>query len=175
MKIRQHYEEFEPSVDYAHYLERVISLVPRTRDKWTRPGSTSRFLEPDPPGNTKTLASGALAREASGIYYRAWQGSPARIELFLDTITGMWPAWIVHVPMFRYEIVGRVFFHELGHHVFAKRNPTAPSNEREATEIGKSFFSSYLRSRYRWWLPVIHPVRWLYWLVSKLKVKRISG
>lgn len=166
MEIRQYYTKFEPRLEYARHIETIAHTLP----EWAISGVGLVLLRDSFSLSRKeareTLASGVPTCEASGVYYRGHKGSPARIELFLDTILDSWPQWIIHAPILRYEIVGRVFCHELGHHVFAKRHPTAPTNETEASAIGKALFSDYLRIRHKRWLPLIHPIRWTYKLIS---------
>lgn len=168
MEIREHYARCEPRLEYARHVETIAHTLP----EWVISGIGLVLLRDSFSLSRKeareTLASGVPVCEASGVYYRAHQGDPARIELFLDTILGIWPQWVIHVPILRYEIVGRVFCHELGHHVYARKHPTAPANEREASAIGKALLSDYLRVRYKRWLPLIHPIRWVYKLISMI-------
>lgn len=169
MEIREFYSSFEPKLNYADHVQSILRDLPESITS----GLGSVLLRDSSSVTRKEarrpLTGGASLREVSGVYYRSHGGSPARIELFLDTIIDIWPKWALHVPFLRYEIVGRVLFHELGHHVYAKQHPSRPANEEAASEIGKALLSKYLKMRYKNWLPVIYPIRLTYDLISMFR------
>ena len=66
---------------------------------------------------------------------------------------------MLRVPIFRYEIVSIVFFHELAHYLQARRNPSIPGDEAEARELGRELTRDYFAKRYRMLVPILRPLK----------------
>ena len=155
IKIQEYLRTYRPPLNYAKHIDSIVSQLPRQVTK-----DLGLILLRDTASLSRTeqrikLREGKAPADARGLYYRPDSGRPARIELYLDNILGEWPSWITKVPLLRYEIVGRVFFHELGHHVYALEHPRSPRNEEVASSLGSAFLADYCRVRYRSLMPLV--------------------
>lgn len=167
---------YKPAVDYEGYLRSVLDRLPP--EVLAGLGSivlrdTASITSDE---GARPLAGGASLYEASGVYYQAHGRNAARIELFVDTIRDGWPRWSKWTPILRYEIVGDVFFHELGHHVHYMENPRAKVSDKEekATAIGTKLFSQYFRARYRFLIPFLRIAKGVHDLASGISRYPIS-
>lgn len=157
IEIREFYGgDYCPPLDYRRHLEKALPFIPAkvTRDLGQVLLRDSRTL-----GRNEArlrVPEGGVVSDALGLYYRREGKRLARIELFVDKILERYPPWVLKAPILRYELLGRVFFHELGHHVYACDNPRHPSNEDAATRTGKKLLGEYYRHRYRWLIPVAY-------------------
>ena len=104
-------------------------------------------------------------RETVGLYYSREGTDKARIELFVDNILVDWPTWLVGFRFFLDLVVGRVFFHEVGHHIQSVVEPRKGVADEIADSWRDRLLRAYLRSQYPLLLPFILLVerltRWL--------------
>ena len=159
MKLKEFYVDYRPPLDYLRHIRDVVErLDPELIEGLgltllRNSGSVGRREA------RKKLASGGSLHSVQGVYFRAWRGQKARIELFVDKILGQWPGWVTRVPVLRYYIVTHVFFHELGHHVYATQNPAAPPSETVSARIGSQMAGAYFRRRYWPLVPFLYIVK----------------
>src|SRR5262249_16642886 len=94
-------------------------------------------------------------------YTQAWKRNKAEIELNIDMITATCPNWVQKIPILREGLVGRVLFHEIGHHIHhaVKRDPRP--KETVAEEWFRLLWRRYILRRLRYLRPERPPVRWL--------------
>jgi hypothetical protein len=58
----------------------------------------------------------------------------------------------------RYEALGIVLFHEIGHHIHAAHKPVFDGRENVAEEWSRKLFVRFLGLRYWYLMPVLYPV-----------------
>lgn len=92
-----------------------------------------------------------------GTYHRPWKGEPAWIELVVDEIVKDLPRPLDRIGLVRDMTVGRVLFHEVGHHLDATVGSVGRTGEHGAEAWGRRLSRAYLRRRY-WYLLPLAPV-----------------
>ena len=102
-------------------------------------------------GKTWSRRRKVRMKECRGLYYQPWQGSPARIELFVDNIVATWPPSALKVPIVRNICFAEVLYHELGHHIHATVHPEHSEREDIAEVWRKRLTGDFVRRRY-WYL-----------------------
>lgn len=111
VRVSEYYAESKPGLNYASSIRQVLRSVP---PKYLR-GLDCIILRDEPSLTTDERRKGLL--RCQGVYVRGKGRRPPRVELFIDNILDEWPRWARYVPILRYEMVHRILFHELGHHV----------------------------------------------------------
>jgi hypothetical protein len=96
--------------------------------------------------------------QARGSYGRARPSDGAYIQLFIDNIYEPWPNFVRRVPVLRFEILNHVFFHELGHHVQALKDPRRRHSEKETDRLGRTLHRESFVRRH----PLLVPWVWLF-------------
>src|SRR5688572_15675498 len=92
-------------------------------------------------------------RQSLGRYYVARRGEPAYIELIVDEIVKDVPAPFDRFQLPRDLTVGRVLFHEVGHHLHLTSRGVGRSNESSA-ELWKDRLSRmHIQRRYGYMRP----------------------
>lgn len=95
-----------------------------------------------------------------GRYYRAHQGKPAWIELFVDNLSAGVSSHSL-VPFVRTAIFAHVLFHEVGHHIDATVRPEFRDKEDIADSWSKRLLRIYFRERYRFPRPIAKALGWM--------------
>jgi hypothetical protein len=91
-----------------------------------------------------------------GTYHAKSRGRAAHIDLFVDEIVGSSHWALLHVPFLRYVVVGRVLFHEVGHHISRFVVPEYGPREDLANRWSRTLMKEFLRRRYG---ARLHPIR----------------
>src|SRR5882724_13267166 len=163
-EILENYKDFEPPSNFRKLLDDLLEAVPAkylvglktivlanqsalTRDQrrqkiWSR--------------NRKVQL-----KEVRGCYYRATRSSPATVWLYVDNILRSEVPWFRRMPILRYEALGTVLYHEIGHHIHAVHKPVYEGREDVADEWSKKLFGRFVRLRYGYLRPILYPVRLL--------------
>jgi hypothetical protein len=90
-----------------------------------------------------------------GVYHPAWNGKPAWIEIVVDDIVAELSDWpLANWQFARDGAVGRVLFHEIGHHLDARIGAEARSGEPAAEAWAQSLFRQHVRRHYRYMRPL---------------------
>ena len=89
-----------------------------------------------------------------GRYHRAWNGQPAWVELVVDEIVKQLPKPFDRVQITRDFVVGRVLFHEIGHHLDATVGSVGRTGERGAEAWEARLSRIHLRRRYGYLRPL---------------------
>jgi hypothetical protein len=101
----------------------------------------------------------------AGLYHPAWQGNPPWIELYIDKIVvksaGLW------IPLLRDFMVGRVLYHELGHHIHYRVRPEHKEKEDVADEWSKKLFANHVRRTYWYLMPLLVPFAKLFRAIKR--------
>jgi hypothetical protein len=77
------------------------------------------------------------AAGAAGLYHRATRTEPAWIEVFVDRTLSSAPRWVLRFKFVLSGWLGRVLFHEIGHHIHATQRPEHRQREDVADEWAK--------------------------------------
>jgi hypothetical protein len=94
-----------------------------------------------------------------GSYHPAWNHEAAWIELVVDEIVKDLPKALELLPLVRELVVGRVLFHEVGHHLDATLGSVGRTGEGGAEAWEARLSRRYFRQRYRYLRPVIPALR----------------
>jgi len=172
-EIVENYRDFEPPTGFRRSLDQLLDTVPEkylvglgaivltnqaalTRDE-RREKTWSR--------NHKIKLADSL-----GWYQSAGRTSPANIRLNVDNILRSEDPRTRRIPLLRYEALGTVLFHEIGHHIHAAHKPVFDGRENVAEEWSRKLFVRFLRLRYWYLMPLLYPAA----LVIRL-VRRLGG
>lgn len=88
-----------------------------------------------------------------GRYHRPWNGEPAWIELVVDEVVKGIPGPLCWIRAIREFAVGRVLFHEIGHHLDATIGSVGRTGEHGAIAWEKRLSGEYLRKRHGYLRP----------------------
>jgi len=160
-EIVENYRDFEPPTGFRRSLDQLLDTVPEkylvgleaivltnqaalTRDE-RREKTWSR--------NHKIKLADSL-----GWYQSASRTSPANIRLNVDNILRSEDPRTRRIPLLRYEALGTVLFHEIGHHIHAAHKPVFDGRENVAEEWSRKLFVRFLGLRYWYLMPVLYPV-----------------
>ena len=94
-----------------------------------------------------------------GRYHRACRGERAWIELIVDSIVEDLPRPLTHVALARDIAVGRVLYHEIGHHLHETVGSAARGGESSAEAWRKRLSRVHGRKRYGYLRPVLRMIR----------------
>lgn len=119
---------------------------------------------------TKSRGKTYGADQFYGMYYRKRRGAPAWIELFIDKIIpNQTYERLSRVPIIVDVLIGKVLFHEIGHHIHAVRAPEHREPEDVADEWRDKLCSEYGRKKYWYLLPFIKPMYYLLLVYTKAR------
>ena len=156
--------DYQVRLDFAEEIARVLESLPDHAVAGL--GSVVlRVTSSLTSKESKTVVRSGTRRAAPAITNGTYShGSSTRqpaIQLFVDNIVSEWPAWVVRVPILRYEIVNRVLCHELGHHIQALQKPGRPQSEAEARRLGARLMRRSFARRHPLLLPLVKAALWL--------------
>jgi hypothetical protein len=92
-----------------------------------------------------------------GTYHPRWNGQPPWIELMVDQIVKQLHPALAWIPMFREYEVGRVLFHEIGHHLDATNRSVGRTGEHGAIAWEKRLSRCYMQQTYGYLRPYLRP------------------
>ena len=97
-----------------------------------------------------------------GLYHPAWMGELPWIELVVDQIvTQLPPSPFSKLQIYRDYAVGRVLFHEIGHHLETTIGSAARTGEPAAEAWQRRLWRQHLQQRYWYFRPLKFLFRWL--------------
>jgi hypothetical protein len=91
---------------------------------------------------------------ALGKYHAGWKGKPAWIELVVDEIVKQIPKGMTWLQVVRDLTVGRVLFHEIGHHLDATNRSVGRTGEHGAMAWERRLSRQYLQQTYGYLRPL---------------------
>ena len=91
---------------------------------------------------------------ALGRYHAGWKGEPAWIELVVDEIVEQIPTGMTWLQLFRDLVVGRVLFHEIGHHLDATHRSVGRTGEHGAMAWERRLSRQYVQQTYDYLRPL---------------------
>jgi hypothetical protein len=98
---------------------------------------------------TKSRGRKVKQSASAGLYFQAWNGRPAWIQIYVDNTLRNWERgfWL-KLSFYREMLLGEVLFHEIGHHIHATVRP----EHREAEDVADAWklriYRNYLRQRH---------------------------
>jgi hypothetical protein len=100
---------------------------------------------------TKSRGRKVHQAECGGLYFKEWNGRPAWIKIFVDNTLSHWHIWFWNRHFFTRDIpLGRILFHEIGHHIHATLRPEHREREDVADDWRDKLQRNYVGSRYPW-------------------------
>ena len=122
IEIKSAYRDYRPPVNAEKAIRRMIDLTQpeylaglRTVVLCNAAGLNHERRR----SKTRRRGETVAIRDCGGLYHPKWKGEPAWIEIFVDNVLDGWPRLFVAIPPARDLLLGRVLFHELGHHIHA--------------------------------------------------------
>ena len=170
-EIVENYRDFEPPANFKRSLDELLDTVPERYlvglkvIVLTNQTALSRDQR-----RQKAWSRNHKIRlaDARGWYQRANRTSPANICLYVDNILRSEQPWIRRIPLLRYEALGTVLFHEIGHHIHAAHKPVFDGKENVAEDWSRKLFVRFLRLRYWYLMPLLYPAALVVRLVRSL-------
>lgn len=161
LDIVENYNQFEPPAHFREMLDELLDSVPPEhivglkRIVLTNQSALSRDQRRE-----KTWSRNHLVRLADcrGWYQAAYKTSPATIYLCMDNIAKSEQPTVQRIPIVRYEALGTVLFHEIGHHIHKAHKPEFRQREAVAEGWSKELFLRFLRLHYWYLMPLLYPV-----------------
>ena len=161
VQIEEFYTDFAPRVNVRRVVERLLRTVPHQdllglgRLVLTNAKSLNRARRRE---KIRWRGKKEPITTFGGLYHYPSKEQPAWIEIFVDRALEDIPSACLHVPLCRGFAVGRVLFHELGHHLSRIRQGCSTPNEELAEEWADRLMSRYLRQSLALWLRLPRPI-----------------
>jgi hypothetical protein len=147
MNVRKVVERLLDSID-TDYLQGLGSIVLSSQAQLARKQRRKKFLS----RGQKLPVTRIL-----GFYQQSWKGQPAFIELYVDKILVSVPGFLLHVPIVGFMTIGKVLFHELGHHIHKTTRPEFKEREDVADKWSRELLKIAVLKRYRYAMPFLRP------------------
>lgn len=160
--VYEHYAAFNPPMFVRPTIGRLLAALPPAYLAGLDAvvlRSTESLSGPERRRKTRGRGRAVLLRDCLGIYHRARRGRPASIELIVDNILGSMPRWFLRVPCLRETAIGKVLYHELGHHIHSLFAPEYRKREQVAEQWERRLTRRYLRANYWYLLPLAYVLR----------------
>jgi len=135
------------SVD-PDYLQGLGSIVLSSQTQLPRKERRKKFL---------SRGHKLPAAKVAGFYRQSWKGQPAFIELYVDKILAPIPSGLRRLPLLSFFAIGKVLFHELGHHIHKTTRPEFKEREDVADEWSRKLLKVAVRRQYRYAIPFLRP------------------
>jgi hypothetical protein len=174
-EIVENYRDFEPPANFRRSLDELLDAVPTKYLVGLKTILlTNRTALTRDQRRQKTWSRNRKIRlaDARGWYQGASRSSPASICLYVDNILQSEQPWMRRVPLLRYEALGTVLYHEIGHHIHAVHKPIFAGKENVAEDWSRKLFVRFLRLRYWYLKPLFYPPALIARLVRRLRGHR---
>ncbi|HYX70234.1 MAG TPA: hypothetical protein VE825_13940 [Terriglobales bacterium] len=159
VKVIEAYRDYQPPAPVQELVQGMIDVLPA---KYLR-GLQSIVLTNHSAlsydrrrKSTKSRNRKVKMDRVAGMYHAAWKGQPAWIEIFVDRILPQ-SRWM-RIRTFPEFMIGRVFYHELGHHVHATIRPEFNEKEDVADDWRDRFLRGYLHKKHWFLSPILRAV-----------------
>lgn len=149
--ITQYSPGYKPPFNVTRLIERMLESVPPkylvglSEVVLTNASGLSRERRRSV---TKSRKKKSKIVDARGLYYPAWQGRRAWIEIFVDNTLRSWEKgfWL-KIPLLRDSVLDEVLFHEIGHHIHYTVRPEYREKEDVADVWKVRLQNGYYRRR----------------------------
>lgn len=168
--IVENYNQFEPPAQFREMLEELLDCVPAGHILGLKTiVLTNRSALTRDQRQEKSWSRNHMVRlaDARGWYQAASRTSPASIYLCVDNIVQSEKPETHRIPIVRYNALGTVLFHEIGHHIHKVHKPEFRQRETVAEDWSKKLFLRFLRVHYWYLMPLTYPVA-VYCRLSRL-------
>ena len=108
------------------------------------------------------------ANQRLGFYRSTWRGEPPGIHLVIDNILGQ-ERGLAWIQIGRDVTLGKVLFHEIGHHLNTRVGLIAASEEESAEAWERRLMRLHLRRRYWFLRPVVPILRFVVTVLRRVK------
>jgi hypothetical protein len=156
--IREDYQDYIAPRWFQRTVERLLGSLPSAHTQ----GLSAIML---------TNSTRAMRREQKrssrrhrrgvpiGRYHPAWRGERAWVELIVDRIVADIPKPLLQVQFVRDLVVGRVLYHEIGHHLHETVGPAARGSEPSAEAWHWRLSRLHTRKQYAYIRLLVRPIR----------------
>jgi hypothetical protein len=172
----ENYDQFEPPTHFRGMLDELLDCVPpeHLAGLMTIVLTNQSALTRDQ-RRAKTWSRNHMVRlaDCQGWYQSATRTSPASIHLFVDNIAKSERPGTHRIPILRYEALGTVLYHEIGHHIHKVHRPEYRQRETVAEDWSKRLFLRFLRLHYWYLMPLVYPVAVYHRLMRFFRAPRI--
>jgi hypothetical protein len=171
VSLREFYNDYVPP---RYVFKTVRTLLNSIPEKYVRGldcvvlTNQSGLPRRDRLGKTTSRKRRLPQSSVAGRYHPAWQGKLPWIEIFVDKICteppnggGLIRRWLGTLPLTREFLLGRVLFHEVGHHAHATVAPEHREKEDVADAWARRLSKNFIRNKYWYLVPVRKPMAWL--------------
>jgi hypothetical protein len=148
------FDGYKPSIDAEKAVRRILDSVP---EKYllglAEVVLTNASNLPRKRRRSVTRSRGRKVKQAKarGLYYQAWNGKPAWIEIFVDNTLRMWETgWSRLIPFAQEISLADVLFHEIGHHIHSTARPEFREREDVADVWKVRLTRNYNVRRHPW-------------------------
>lgn len=170
--VKVNFGAYRPPIDAREAVVRLLTAVePRYLAGLGSVvlGSHQSFNRSRRRGKTRSRGRKVAYRDANGLYFRAWRGEPASIELFVDSILRAAPRPFRRLRFVQNLALGHTLFHELGHHIHAtqarqhaEKEDVAEAWRRRLSAAAFPRLHPRLAIALRFLRPALYPLlRWL--------------
>jgi len=166
----EQYKAFEPPIAFRGMLEELLDSVPANYlvGLKTIVLTNQKALGRDQK-RQKTWSRNHMIRLADALDWsnRATRTTSASVFLLVDNIRRSEQSGMQGIPILRYEALGTVLFHEIGHHIHAVHKPVFKQREDVAENWSKKLFVRFIRKRYGYLVPFLYPFGLIHRLLTK--------
>lgn len=185
VQIKEVYKDYTPPISAKSVAQRLVDHVP---EKYL--GGLEQIILTNASGlprqrrrhKIKSRKRKVHISEALGVYHKKTNSSPAQIEIFIDNIPELQIKFIQRFPVFRDASIGKVLYHELGHHIHATYHPEHQEPEEVAEKWKQELMGQYVKKQYWYWLPIqrqldrLRASKWYkQWLNSLIRKQKELG
>ncbi len=155
VQVLEEFRWLNPRADYRATVERLLRFVPPEYLE-----GLDRVCLKDTAAFKDIWPAISRGTEPRGLYWRAWKGRKAYIELNLDAITATIPGFLQKLPLFRELVIVNILYHEVGHHIQLAIEPDPRPTEVVANIWRDQLGRIYVRRRFRYLRPIRLPLLW---------------
>ena len=173
VQVIEAYQDFEPSLDAKKVVQRLLVGIPERYLHSLRSVILTNGSGLSREGRReKTTSRGHSVKisEARGLYQRAWQGQPAHVKLFVDSILLPWEIKNANIGVpsilkairrlwnrtsFSIDFLfAQVLYHEIGHHIHQTQAPQHRERENVAEVWNQRLMKHYFFRKYWYMYPI---------------------
>ncbi len=151
LKIVEQYQDYSPPVRVNEAVRLLMRHVPAEHLEGLHEIvlTNSASLLTSLKGNFTAGGQRFRAADRRGFY---WNG---RICLVIDQIFRQYPESLLLVPMFKTWLIGKILYHEVGHHIHRLVQPGYRDKKEEfADEWRDKLLAAFVNKRY-WYLAIV--------------------
>jgi len=94
-------------------------------------------------------------RDCRAFYHHAWHGERPWIEIVVDNVLQTVPRFALSVNLVRDVIVGKVLYHEVGHHLQKTLGSAGRGGEHSADDWATRLLRLHVKRLYWYWKPIV--------------------